>query len=263
MKYHSVDACLKKLDTLPGPVLFAFDFDGTLVGFRRGPNQVVLGSGMKRLLERLAKREHLAIITGRSLQNIEHKTSGLKIHLAGSHGFEIKLLDGRTIGDGNEAWQAATEIWVAETKRLMASVDEFRECRLEEKKFSLSLHFRQSKDPVTAQALYTKLMKKIKPTPRIVGGHLVVNLVPKESFDKGDALKALMKTLGCKSAVFAGDDITDEAVFRRNFKNVLSIRIGGSNREIPAQIHFYGRGEMKTFMTSVLARGRRSSLKGS
>ncbi|MCP5859975.1 hypothetical protein NL343_28290, partial [Klebsiella pneumoniae] len=78
-KFHTVDLALSKISKLKGPVLYAFDFDGTLVGFRRKYGQVVLPAGTRRTLERLAKDEAVAVITGRSLENIAKKTEGLKI----------------------------------------------------------------------------------------------------------------------------------------------------------------------------------------
>ena len=65
------------------------------------------------------------------------------------------------------------------------------------------------------------------PGATVLGGHAVVNVVPAEAPTKGDAVAALCARLGARSAVYVGDDETDEDAFRAGVVGV-SIAIGGA-----------------------------------
>ncbi len=58
------------------------------------------------------------------------------------------------------------------------------------------------------------------------GGKCVVNVVAAHAPDKGDAVVALVERAGAAAAVFAGDDVNDEAVFRRAPPHWLTVRVG-------------------------------------
>jgi trehalose 6-phosphate phosphatase len=66
---------------------------------------------------------------------------------------------------------------------------------------------------------------------RIVEGKMVVNIVPTGAPNKGTALIALRKRLRCQSAIYVGDDDTDEDVFAlASQERLLGIRVGRSRR---------------------------------
>jgi trehalose 6-phosphate phosphatase len=63
----------------------------------------------------------------------------------------------------------------------------------------------------------------------------VVNLVPERAPHKGDALLALRAKEGADTALYVGDDITDEDVFELDQPGrLLSIRVGQSKRSAAA-----------------------------
>jgi trehalose 6-phosphate phosphatase len=58
----------------------------------------------------------------------------------------------------------------------------------------------------------------------------VVNLVPAAAPNKGDALLELRAQAGADTALYVGDDITDEDVFRlRQPGRLVSVRVGQSS----------------------------------
>ena len=62
---------------------------------------------------------------------------------------------------------------------------------------------------------------------RVVPGKMVVNLVPAELPHKGDALERLMRTERLASALYVGDDRTDEDAFRLGAASgVIGVRVG-------------------------------------
>jgi trehalose 6-phosphate phosphatase len=55
----------------------------------------------------------------------------------------------------------------------------------------------------------------------------VVNIVPANAPDKGSALLALRRSLATDNAIFVGDEVTAETVFRGDdASRVLGIRVG-------------------------------------
>lgn len=257
--FHTLEEFAEHYDRLKKPVLCAFDFDGTLVGFRKTPGAVTLSRPGREVLEKLSRQAEVAIITGRGLKSIQNKMGGLKVHLAASHGFEIQDKNGNMLGEGEQAWNAACQQWIQKTKEFIAEYDELRDCRIEDKKYSLSLHFRNSKNPAVAQKLYTQLISQVRPRGRVVDGHLVVNVVPKVSRHKGDAVRLLMKSTASKSAVFIGDDVTDEDVFRLHLPHVLTIRVGGTNEPTAADLHVKNRAEVRKILKLLVRKATQSS----
>jgi trehalose 6-phosphate phosphatase len=215
----------KELRRLPPGALLAFDFDGTLAPIRRDPYRAALPSRFARTLDRLSKIYPIAIISGRSLTDLEEKFPNHGFHLVGSHGFETKLADGRIRGRAKAGWHAQAKKWKQALEKAMQTNPDLRGMVIENKDHSLSLHFRGLRHSDRAIAAARTLAKSFPHSPRIVGGHFVLNLVPRDSADKGEGLRSLMKAIGAKSALFIGDDVTDEHVFEKRIPGVLGIRI--------------------------------------
>jgi trehalose 6-phosphate phosphatase len=89
---------------------------------------------------------------------------------------------------------------------------------------------------------------------RVVAGKLVVNVVPERAPHKGDALLALREKER-PTAIYVGDDVTDEDVFVLDEPGALvSARIGRSVRSA-APYYLRDQREMDTLL-EVLARAR-------
>jgi len=59
-------------------------------------------------------------------------------------------------------------------------------------------------------------------------------LLPMEALSKGEALVAAMDRFGLKRAIYFGDDITDEEVFKLGCVDVLGVHIGKDNHTTAA-----------------------------
>jgi trehalose 6-phosphate phosphatase len=215
----------KELHRLPPGALLAFDFDGTLAPIRRDPYRAALPSRFARTLARLVKTYPIAIVSGRSLADLEEKFPNHGFHLVGSHGFETKLANGRIRGKAKTRWSAQAKTWKQRLEKAVQADPDLRGAIIEDKGHSLSIHFRGLRHADRAIAAARALAQGFPHSPRIVGGHFVLNLVPRDSANKGEALQALMKETGAKSALFIGDDVTDEHVFEKRIPGVLGIRI--------------------------------------
>ncbi|HEY8537168.1 MAG TPA: hypothetical protein VIL25_11980, partial [Vicinamibacterales bacterium] len=58
------------------------------------------------------------------------------------------------------------------------------------------------------------------------GRHADLSLAPAGSCTKGTALLAHLRELGCRTALYVGDDRTDEDVFGLDLPGLVSVRIG-------------------------------------
>src|SRR3569833_1724651 len=74
------------------------------------------------------------------------------------------------------------------------------------------------------------LFSWFEPAPRLEAGKYVFNLVPEGGTNKGGALEVLMAGCGARSAIYVGDDVTDEDVFRLRRDDLLSVRIERATR---------------------------------
>jgi trehalose 6-phosphate phosphatase len=215
----------KELRLFPIGALLTFDFDGTLAPIRRDPLHAALPGRFERMLVTLARSYPVAIISGRSLADLEGKFPNSPFHLVGSHGFETKLASGQIRAKPHASWKTQSRRWKRAIETAMRTDPDLRGMVIEDKVHSLSLHFRGLRHSDRAIAAARKIARSLPDAPRVVGGHFVLNFVPQGSADKGEALRTLMKELGTKRALFIGDDVTDEHVFEKRLPGVLGIRI--------------------------------------
>src|SRR3546814_4928833 len=72
------------------------DFDGTLVELAESPAAISVPSGLKPLLSRLVERlgGRVAIVSGRSITDIEEHLDCSAVAVSGSHGLVLRLRHG-------------------------------------------------------------------------------------------------------------------------------------------------------------------------
>lgn len=214
------DAGMTRLAEAAQPgLLCAFDFDGTLSPIVPVPEQARLPDEVRERLLELSRYAPVAIITGRSLQDIRQRLGFSPDFLVGNHGIE-----------GVPGWDvhaAHLEMmcreWLAQLSVAIREIDPG--IGLEDKRYSLSLHFRHVRDPDRTAARLGAILEELAPRPRIVTGKYVFNLVAPDAHHKGHALEQLVKASKARRAVYIGDDVTDEDVFRLPRESLLSIRV--------------------------------------
>ena len=209
-----------RLDDIARPgLLCAFDFDGTLAPIVSVPEQAVLPDDMRERLIALSEHAPVAIITGRSLRDVRERLGFVPDFLIGNHGLE-----------GMPGWEsqavrhaALCRSW---QKQLATALHEFgSDVSLEDKHYSLSLHYRHARDPDMTAILLGRVFAQLVPHPRVVLGKYVFNLVAPDATHKGNALVQLIEASAARSALYAGDDVTDEDVFRLARNDLLSVRV--------------------------------------
>lgn len=199
-----------------GPLL-VFDFDGTLTPLNANYTKVKARRTTRALLEKImALGWEVLVLTGREKRDAENLLKMPDIRVIGNHGNEGLVLHRRPVQHHK------VRQWVKTLEREFATL---KGVHVENKKLSLSVHYRQAKKPHRAHAEILKKTRKLKPAVKVIEGKAVVNILPHDAESKGSALKKLMKQLKAKHVVYVGDDVTDESVFALNRKLIFGIRV--------------------------------------
>jgi trehalose 6-phosphate phosphatase len=188
-----------------GGALLGFDFDGTLAPFSGlHPDGAQLRPETAELLRSLAHAAPVAVITGRSVADASARLAGIPLlAVVGNHGAEPSPYAARAI--------KAVERWLPQVEALVQSLPGVV---IENKRLSLSIHVAQAADPARATKRLVALAAELPGDVHAVVGTDLVNLVAAGAPTKGDALLALQKQHGFGSALFVGDELTDETAFR-------------------------------------------------
>lgn len=232
------DAGKARLTAIVRPgVLCVFDFDGTLAPIVAQPDQARIPLPILAQLQALQKRTSVAILTGRSLADIGSRLGFVPDFVVGNHGLEG--LPGSSEQRALYATQCAG--WRDALTEGMRDATQFGPgFVMEDKQISLSLHYRHAGDHHLAEAKLRTLIALLRPVPRVIAGKCVLNLLPVDAGDKGTAFNALMRDSGASTALYVGDDVTDEDVFALARPDMLSIRIGETGpTSAPFFLHRY------------------------
>ena len=205
-------------------VLLAFDYDGTLAPIVADPEQAVMRPSTRALLTRLSQLYPVAVISGRAQADVMKRLRGVSVQqVVGNHGVEPWHASPRLSGQVKE-WLPLLE------KRFSA----LKGVRIENKAYSVAVHFRHSREKKRARATIAKAASALGEV-RVIGGKQVVNLLPLGAPHKGIALERERSRLRCDTAIFVGDDKTDEDVFVLDQPGrLLSIRVGRSRNSAAA-----------------------------
>jgi trehalose 6-phosphate phosphatase len=204
-----------------GNALIAFDYDGTLAPIVDEPDRAVLGERTRALLSELALLYPCAVISGRARDDVAKRLEGVGLRaVVGNHGAEP--LPGAALSVKVNDWRASLE----------PSLARFPGVEIEDKRLSLSVHYRRSadKDRVRGAILHaTRLLTDA----RIVRGKQVVNVLPFGARHKGTALETIRRREHCDVALYVGDDDTDEDVFSLCKEHaVVGVRVGKKRRSL-------------------------------
>lgn len=220
--------------------LFAFDFDGTLAPIHPHPHRSQMDPATETALSRLAERVPIAIVTGRSAEDLSERLRLQPRHVLSNHGL---VRDGR--GD-------ARALRLARHWKSQLEIEDLEGCWLEDKRYSLTLHYRHAPSRARARQALLREMDRLQPPPRRIGGKFVYNLLPDARWNKGSALVSLMRERGYTQALYIGDDDTDEDVFRLPRANrVLSVRVG-ARRSTAASFSISRQAEVRRVLMTLL-----------
>lgn len=202
-------------------VLLAFDYDGTLAPIVNRPDAARMRTRTQALLETVAERYPCAVISGRARADTRRRVRGVRlVEVVGNHGLE----------PGSDPRRAAAVAghWAA---RLEHELRGLRGVVVEDKGPSVAVHYRRARVKRAARRAIAAAIRGLGPGVRSLPGKLVVNVLPVGAPHKGLALQRLRARVGADTAIYVGDDGTDEDVFSLDEPGrLLSIRVGPSAR---------------------------------
>lgn len=214
------------------------DVDGTLLELAASPDAVRVPAALRNTLELASQREGgaLALVSGRTLEDLDRLFAPRRFPALGQHGFERRDGCGRVIRAGVDH-----QLLEPVRDRLRAWLDPRDNLVLEEKTTALALHYRraphlQSEVRQTMEAAAAVLA----PHYQLCAGKCVYELVP-ACCSIGAALEAFMSEapFAGRVPVFVGDDDTDEQGFDAvNALGGYSIRVGRDDIRSAARFQF-------------------------
>ena len=211
--------------SIDGMALF-IDVDGSLLEFRPTPGAVFAPLNVRRLVAHLQRHLDgaLAVLSGRSLTDLDRIFHPLRLPGAGVHGIQRRDADGRL-----HQRTVDRRILDAARPELERFVAMHPVALLEDKIQSLAMHTRRAPEAGAAAAeLVAGLAASSGGGFRALPGKHVAELRPAIA-DKGDALAAFMAEppfVG-RRPVMIGDDVTDADAFREvRRRGGLSIAVG-------------------------------------
>jgi trehalose 6-phosphate phosphatase len=211
----------------PAPVwAFFLDVDGTLLELAETPSAVKVDTYLLDLISQLYRRSGgaVALVSGRSLTDLDALLSLPRLPMAGQHGLERRDVSGRL-------WMhAAPPAAKFAIKEALAPVlARHPGLLLEDKGLTLALHYRLAPHLAGfAHRLMTRLVTAAGEGLELQRGKRVVEVKP-AAIDKGTAIAEYMLEppfLG-RTPVFIGDDLNDEHGFSEvNRLDGISIKVG-------------------------------------
>lgn len=188
------------------------DFDGTLVPLADRPDAVRLAETTRDDLIVIHRRLNgaVAIITGRSIGEIDYYLEPLKLPVSGVHGLTRRAASGRT-----EMVEVDDAVVAGVVEELHALVHAVPGLLLEAKWGAVALHYRNR--PELAQRCFAAVREAAMARSgkvELIRGKMVVE-AKFATNTKGSAIDAFMSEppFQNRRPVFVGDDITDEDGF--------------------------------------------------
>jgi trehalose-phosphatase len=241
------------------PLSILLDIDGTLAPIAPRPDQAKVPADTCKALERLIEipDAHVAVVTGRSVNDGRRMVALKGLGVIGNHGFEI-------LGEHDEVISEPAAITYVDVVRKAAKdlatlSDEVQGVVLEDKHWTLSVHYRLAARPAIA-ALTERVHAVGKEHGlRVTRGKEVLELRPPLDVNKGTAAVLWVKRLGISSSasvLYIGDDRTDEDAFRElraAFPKAITIRVGDPEHgeTTSAEFRLETPAEVKDFLVAL------------
>lgn len=215
---------------LPPPAQLAWayflDVDGTLIEFADTPDAAHVDDALLGLVARLhhACGGALALISGRTLHDLDERLGSVRIPLAGQHGLERR--------DARQRLQVHARPRAALCPlrdRLAALAERHPGLLIEDKGLTIAVHYRHA--PQLASWLHRMLRGWLGEHGKglqLQCGRRVIEIKPAGA-DKGSAIAEFVAEAPFRDRVpvFIGDDLTDEHGFARvNELGGYSIKVG-------------------------------------
>src|SRR3954463_16130160 len=227
------------------------DIDGTLLDLAPTPREVWVPPELSRTLNQLLERTSgaLALVSGRSLNDIDLIFAPEQFPAVGGHGAEMRLsIDGEAVATHAPPMDK-------ELKRRLAAIAKLSPgILLEDKGYSLALHYRLA--PHAEKAIYAavSLIRADLPNApiEVMPGKCVCE-IKHSGFSKASAVRELMphEPFIGRRPLFVGDDVTDESVFAI-MPDIGGLAFSVGRRAKGVAGHFDDPGDVRAWLAHLL-----------
>jgi trehalose 6-phosphate phosphatase len=194
------------------PSGLVFDIDGTLSPIAPTPDEARLYPGVAALLEKATEYAHVAIMTGRSVENGAAMINVEGLTYIGSHGAEWS----EGLPSTHQIQVASETAPFIEPARHLLNLAEQKLAHIpgiliERKRIGGAVHYRLTADHEQTRQIILDTLREPAETHHLLlsEGKKVVEIKPAVAINKGLALRRLVQQFGLKGVIFAGDDRTD------------------------------------------------------
>jgi trehalose 6-phosphate phosphatase len=199
------------------------DVDGTLLDIAPAPDRVHVPDGLRDTLQRIAAATGgaCAFVSGRPVTDLDRIFAPLTLPAVGAHGAELRM-----------AGQAVRPLAAAlpdALRRDLVAVAKAAGVLVEDKTYSLALHFRDAPDREAhlRRAAQAAMAGFPDENLTLLEGKAIIE-VKRSGIDKGGGVAALMALppFHGRHPIFIGDDVTDASVFE------ILPRLGGTGLSV-------------------------------
>lgn len=209
--------------------LLLFDYDGTLVGFKKEINEASPDKALYDLLDTFHAdpKNHLIIISGRKHTTLETWFGNKNYGLVAEHGAWVKT--------GEKTWEQKPGLSTAWKQEVVQLMDDFTDKTpgsfVEEKSYSLAWHYRKVQKglgDLRANELMDNLQYHLNAYGlKMLDGDKVVE-IKNADVNKGRATLNILHKRSYDFILAIGDDRTDEDTFKALPPDAISIKVGSN-----------------------------------
>lgn len=234
-----------RLRAAPRIVLF-LDFDGTLAPLQVHPEGVWLDDDTRHLLDRLARRIKIFVISGRRRADLRRRVRVSAVECLGLYGWEGRTKGSKRSGDRR---------LIDGTRRLAETrLGRLPGIRIENKGPLFTVHFRGAPPDAIrqAKAAVRKIVAPRKPDLRLLTNKSAWEILPRDFKGKGAVVENLLSASPPDTlAVYFGDDGPDEEAFQV-LRDGLTVVVG--RRSLTAARYYVrNSAEVKRILTRLEA----------
>ena len=193
----------------------ASDYDGTLIPIAEHPDHVIMSERTRGVLHRLCGLldVHMAILSGRRLDDLEREFQGGRLFLAGAGGLESRDEHGR-----RQVHLPADALLPDPLRHSLETwCQRFPGSWVEDKRLSYALHYRSV--PAALQPAFgagvRRRARPFREQAQLIHGKRVFEVMPAVPWEKSAALKLWLDGRDSGGTLlYFGDDTNDEPVHR-------------------------------------------------
>jgi len=245
-----------KLDQ--GKPLFFFDYDGTLAPIQSDPAKAFMSDSMRKLLEQLAFKFRVAVVSGRDMDNLKQFIKLDSLIYAGSHGFRISG------PEGIEMQHEETHSLLPQLEHLSELLENNRELstvgiEIERKHMAITVHYRNA--PKGSHRTVSRVVREIiRPYKDFKAGRgkKIIEIRPAVPWHKGRAVDWILKKFeeidqANYVPIYLGDDLTDEDAFKAIADTGLGVIVGEHDHPSAAHCRLDNVQEVQKLLHHLLA----------